>query len=164
MCASSMPASREPGRGDDGTQLYTALDRALADVPRQRLAGVVMITDGEVHDMPPAAAASLAARRAAARAARPGTRARPTAASSSTQAPSFGLVGKEVPLTLRVEDLPEPQASAGGRAQARLTWRKDGGAPHPRWCRSAATCSWRSRSTMAGRTCSNSRSSRGRTS
>jgi hypothetical protein len=52
------------------------------------------------------------------------------------QAPSFGLVGKEMALTIRVEDLPEPPApkaaSPGGppERQARLTWRKDGGAPH----------------------------------
>ncbi len=44
------------------------------------------------------------------------------------QAPSFGLVGKELPLTVRVEDLPaDPKKPAAG--QARLTWRKDGGAP-----------------------------------
>jgi hypothetical protein len=38
---------------DDGTRLYTALNRAVADVPRERVAGAVMITDGEVHDVPP---------------------------------------------------------------------------------------------------------------
>ena len=38
---------------DEGTRLYTALTRGLADVPRQRIAGAVMITDGEIHDMPP---------------------------------------------------------------------------------------------------------------
>src|SRR5207247_6955656 len=47
------------------------------------------------------------------------------------QAPSFGLVGKELPLTIRVEDLPEqPPGTAGApERQARLTWRKDGAAP-----------------------------------
>src|SRR5438445_390956 len=46
-------------------------------------------------------------------------------------APSFGLVGKELPLTIRVEDLPEPPPGTAGapERQARLTWRKDGGAP-----------------------------------
>src|SRR6202022_2652341 len=42
----------QPGAGDDGTCLFTALTRAMSDVPRQRLAGVVMITDGQVHDVP----------------------------------------------------------------------------------------------------------------
>jgi hypothetical protein len=44
------------------------------------------------------------------------------------KAPSFGLVGKEMPLTIRVEDLPAPPSGAPER-QARVTWRKDGAAP-----------------------------------
>ena len=42
----------QPGAGDDGTRLFKALDRAMSEVPRQRLAGIVMITDGQVHDVP----------------------------------------------------------------------------------------------------------------
>ncbi|MDE1173810.1 MAG: hypothetical protein PW790_09095 [Parvibaculaceae bacterium] len=38
--------------GADGTRLFGPLENALADVPRERLAGVIMITDGEVHDVP----------------------------------------------------------------------------------------------------------------
>ncbi|MGB0085240.1 MAG: hypothetical protein WBP94_07715 [Rhodomicrobiaceae bacterium] len=34
------------------TTLFADLDRALSDVPSERLAGVVMITDGEIHDVP----------------------------------------------------------------------------------------------------------------
>ncbi len=41
----------------DGTMLFTDLGKALADVPPDRLAGVIMITDGEVHDVPGSAAA-----------------------------------------------------------------------------------------------------------
>ncbi|MGZ5849098.1 MAG: hypothetical protein ACXWJ4_03860 [Methyloceanibacter sp.] len=41
----------------DGTMLFTDLSKALADVPPDRLAGVIMITDGEVHDVPGSAAA-----------------------------------------------------------------------------------------------------------
>ena len=84
---------------DNGTQLFTALTRALADVPRQRLAGV-----GDDHRRRGARRAAgdaiaLGLRRAAARAAHRPARTRPTAASSSTQAPSFGLVGKELSST-----------------------------------------------------------------
>ena len=35
-----------------GTELFAPLKRALADIPRRRLAGVMMITDGQVHDIP----------------------------------------------------------------------------------------------------------------
>jgi hypothetical protein len=40
----------------DGTMLFTDLAQALADVPPDRLAGAIMITDGEVHDVPASAA------------------------------------------------------------------------------------------------------------
>jgi hypothetical protein len=37
---------------DNGTQLFSALDNTLADVPPERVAGAIAITDGEVHDAP----------------------------------------------------------------------------------------------------------------
>jgi hypothetical protein len=40
----------------DGTMLFTDLSQALSDVPPDRLAGVLLITDGEVHDVPASAA------------------------------------------------------------------------------------------------------------
>ncbi len=38
--------------GDNGTELFAATDEALAEIPAGRLAGVIAITDGEVHDKP----------------------------------------------------------------------------------------------------------------
>lgn len=37
---------------DEGTLAFEVLNRALADIPPDRFAGAVMITDGEVHDAP----------------------------------------------------------------------------------------------------------------
>jgi hypothetical protein len=37
---------------DDGTKLFSALSSTLADVPPDRIAGAIMITDGRVHDVP----------------------------------------------------------------------------------------------------------------
>lgn len=34
------------------TALFTDLNRALSDIPAERLAGVIMVTDGQVHDVP----------------------------------------------------------------------------------------------------------------
>jgi hypothetical protein len=34
------------------TTLFADLDQALSDVPSERLAGIVMVTDGQVHDVP----------------------------------------------------------------------------------------------------------------
>ena len=39
----------------DGTMLFTDLATALADVPPDRLAGALLITEGEVHDVPASA-------------------------------------------------------------------------------------------------------------
>jgi hypothetical protein len=113
------------GLADNGTQLYTALTRALADVPRQRIAGAIMITDGEVHDVPPA---DRLAFDAPLHALLTGERGEADRRLVVKDAPSFGLVGKELELTVRVEDLPE----GGENDQARLTLRKDGGAPTSR--------------------------------
>ena len=37
---------------NNGTQAFQALNNALADVPPSRVAGAIMLTDGEVHDAP----------------------------------------------------------------------------------------------------------------
>src|SRR6516164_7950022 len=45
----------EAGHADgetDGTRLFTALSSALSDVPHDRVAGAIFITDGRVHDVP----------------------------------------------------------------------------------------------------------------
>jgi len=42
----------EAVRGEDGTNLFDAVFRALAEAPRRRLAAVVTITDGRIHDTP----------------------------------------------------------------------------------------------------------------
>jgi hypothetical protein len=126
----------QPGAGDDGTRLFTALTRALSDVPRQRLAGVVMITDGQVHDVPAgdakAAAETIGAPLHVLLSGLPDEGDRRLVVA---QAPSFGLVGKDLQLKIRVEDLPEkpgdkPEAARGAaQGQAVVTWRKDGGPP-----------------------------------
>ncbi len=50
----------EAGQSDgetDGTRLFSALGSALADVPSDRVAGAIIVTDGRVHDVPAEAAA-----------------------------------------------------------------------------------------------------------
>ena len=50
-------AARPVDGATSGTQLFAELNRALANTPPDRLAGVIMITDGQVHDIPKSAAA-----------------------------------------------------------------------------------------------------------
>ena len=46
--SSSKPTGEQPA----GTNLFADLNSALANTPPDRLAGVIMITDGQVHDVP----------------------------------------------------------------------------------------------------------------
>ena len=73
-------------------------------MPRQRVAGAIMITDGEVHDMPPPSRLAFDAPLHVLLTGQPGEADRRLVVKD---APSFGIVGKEVQLTMRVEDLPE---------------------------------------------------------
>src|SRR3954453_3066553 len=111
----------EAGQADgetDGTRLFSALGAALADVPPDRVAGAVFITDGRVHDVP-AEAAQLGfnAPVHALITGRPGERDRRI---QLITAPRFGIVGQSQTVVLRVED----QGAAPGAVQ--LTIRRDG--------------------------------------
>lgn len=52
---------REVGGSEAGTQLYSALEQTLADVPPERIGASILITDGQIVDAPrdPKAAAEL---------------------------------------------------------------------------------------------------------
>jgi hypothetical protein len=49
-------SSKPTGETASGTNLFADLNSALANTPPDRLAGVIMITDGQVHDVPKSAA------------------------------------------------------------------------------------------------------------
>ena len=107
-----------PEAGHDGTALFAAIDRALADIPRARLSGIVALTDGQVHDIPAAPPAGPIHVLIPAKGEETDRRLR------IIEAPSFGVVGKDVTLRVAVDDLGAPP---GGTA--RLTLRRDGEAP-----------------------------------
>ncbi|MGU3540131.1 hypothetical protein [Methylobacterium sp. A54F] len=109
-----VPDARE---GDDGTKLFTALSQALADVPPERLAGVVMLTDGVVHDIPASLAAlGIKAPLHVLVTGHPDERDRQI---KLLEAPRFGIVGKD--LTIRAEVM-----ERGGTGTATVTVRRDG--------------------------------------
>ena len=109
------------GIDDTGTRLMTALSQALSEEPQARIAGMVLITDGRIHDLP-AAPASFPAplhvmltgheedwdRRLVVQ-----------------NAPAFAILGEPVTLTLRVED----QGAAPRTSFVDLKISIDGGAP-----------------------------------
>jgi len=93
---------------DEGTKLFAALNLALTDLPRHRLAGVVMLTDGQVHDVPELSAAAdlTSVPIHGLLSGNPSERDRRLVI---VNAPTFGMVNQPLTLTLRVED---PAASA----------------------------------------------------
>ena len=120
-----------PEGGNTGTNLFAAIDHALADIPRTRFAGTILITDGQVHDAPSAdpAGADPAGKSLANT---PLNVLIPAAGEETDrrlrviEAPSYGLVGKSVALRAIVEDLgPRAGGQSPGRS-ARLTIRRDG--------------------------------------
>ena len=109
-----------PEAGNQGTRLWSAMDRALAEIPRARLAGVIALTDGQVHDIPPAPALDAPVHLLL-----PGRPGEVDRRIRVVEAPGFGIVGRQVELRVVVEDL--GATSQGGAA--RLSIRRDGGAP-----------------------------------
>jgi hypothetical protein len=111
----------EAGQADgetDGTRLFTALTSALADVPSDRVAGVVMITDGRVHDVPAdAGALGFAAPVHALITGHKDERDRRVALIA---APRFGIVGQPQTVTFEVEDHGADEKTAD------VTVRRDG--------------------------------------
>jgi hypothetical protein len=114
---------RDESAIDSGTELFKALDKAVGEIPRQRFAGAVMITDGQVHDAPDAKAATILAGQLSAplHALLTGARDEADRRLTVVDAPSYGLVGKPLNLTVRVDDLPGPSQGETG-----LTLRRDG--------------------------------------
>jgi hypothetical protein len=104
---------------EDGTRLFSTLERALADVPRQRLAGIIMITDGQVHDAP--VAGRMINGIGPLHVLLSGRKNELDRRLAIENAPGFGLIGKPLQMTVRVED-----GSAGGTA--RVTIKRDGAA------------------------------------
>ncbi len=108
------------GDGDganDGTRLFEALNATLADVPAERVAGALFITDGIVHDMP--AAAQALGLKAPLHALITGREAEVDRRVTLLDSPRFGIVGKNVTIKLRIDE-------KNGSGTSRIIVRRDG--------------------------------------
>ena len=101
---------------DNGTQLFAALDSALADVPPERVAGAILITDGEVHD-----ASRKSGLRAPLQALIAGRKDERDRKLTVVDAARFAIVGQDGDIVLRVDDF-----GAGGGDTAAVDVRVDG--------------------------------------
>lgn len=99
------------GDGGEGTRAFSALEQALADVPRERVAGAIFITDGEIHDVPKSA--GTLGFDAPVHGLIVGRKNEKDRRLTILEAPRFGIVNEPVKLALRVDDT--NAASADGK-------------------------------------------------
>jgi hypothetical protein len=96
-----------------GTRLIEAMRSALVEVPPERLAGVILLTDGQVHDVPAALPPELGG--APLHALIAGKKGEKDRLIVIEQSPRFGVVGRQVTAKFRVED------PSGGTAPVTLS-------------------------------------------
>lgn len=110
------PASENADR-DEGTKLFSALTLALSDLPRHRLAGSILVTDGQVHDLPGDMAAAQDVTGAPVHVLLTGQPNERDRRLVVRNAPTFGMVNQDLSVTLRVDDT---GAAANETAQLRF--------------------------------------------
>ncbi len=100
-----------PEEGSQGTQLFSAINSALGDIPPDQLAGVIALSDGQAADIPAKPAFSA-----------PFHLLLPARGEETDRrlrlidAPRYGVVGSTVTLRYKVEDLGPSPAPAGATA------------------------------------------------
>ncbi len=105
----------------DGTNLFSALERNLIDMPSERIAGAILITDGQIHDVPEQP--STLGFDAPLHALITGKRNERDRKLTVERAPRYGIVGEPLSLTVRVDDFSD---QADTTLQANLIVRIDG--------------------------------------
>jgi hypothetical protein len=84
----------------DGTRLFAALNRTVADIPKDRFAGAFVITDGQVHDVPQ----NLATLAGPIHSLLTGSKTESDRRIVIDRSPRFGIVGQEQTVQFHVED------------------------------------------------------------
>ncbi|PJK31385.1 hypothetical protein [Minwuia thermotolerans] len=111
-------AGPRAGGPPDGTMLVDAARRAMEGVPGDRLAGVVMITDGQVHDLPEEGDANLFG--APLHVLLTGEEDELDRRIEIASAPAFAIVGQQATAAIVVHD------GSGASQFARVAIRRDG--------------------------------------
>lgn len=108
--------------GDGGTLLMRSLAEALAEEPLGRIAGILFLTDGRLHDVE--AAPDFPAPAHVLLTGKPGDWDRRLVVRN---APAFAILGEPVSLTLRIEDQGDAPQGVGGNVPLEIA--VDGGPP-----------------------------------
>ncbi|MCH9766064.1 MAG: hypothetical protein K0U34_08750, partial [Alphaproteobacteria bacterium] len=110
--------ARPADGGPRGTQLFQDLNAALKDTPPDRLAGVIFISDGQVHDVPKSTAAlGFDAPVHALLTGRPKEFDRRI---EVLKAPRYGIVGQTRTISLQVRQAPLTQTNSGSPIALRV--------------------------------------------
>ncbi len=105
-------SSRPSDNARSGTNVFGDLNQALADTPPDRLAGVIMITDGQVHDVPgQVKELGFNAPVHALLTGRPNEFDRRI---ELIKAPRYGIVGQSRDIELRIKEAGKPPSSRNG--------------------------------------------------
>ena len=110
------------GPAEDKTRMFSAVEEGLADIPRERLAGVVVITDGQLHDAPGPQLLPAGVPLHGLLTGEPGERDRRL---RIDEAPAYGIVGGTVNLTYSVVDQAAP-AEGGQPTRVKVAFRING--------------------------------------
>jgi len=100
---------------EDHTALFSALESAQSEVTVNRLAGAFLVTDGQVHDIPENLSGAVATD-GPVHTILTGAPGETERRISILESPAFGLVGDEIAITVRIDDMPGSQ-SAGANVQ-----------------------------------------------
>ncbi len=104
------------------TRLFSKIDEALADIPAGRRAGVILLTDGQIHDAPQDS--QRLADYGPVHALLSGEKHERDRRLALLEAPSYGIVGQKVTLRYRIED-----NDPGSEDHAAITIKQDNAQP-----------------------------------
>ena len=93
----------------DGTRVFAALQRIMADVPPERFGGAFIVSDGQVHDMPVGDA--LTKLRGPLHVLLSGSKSETDRRVAISKSPRFAITGQEQLVTYSVEEQPEGTAA-----------------------------------------------------
>ena len=103
---------------DGGTKLFTALKDNLIDVPPERIAGAVIITDGQIHDVPQDLRAIGID--APVHVLLSGEKKEQDRKLTIETAPRYGIVGETIAITVKVDDFVGNESNARKIADVKI--------------------------------------------
>ncbi|GJL84403.1 MAG: hypothetical protein DHS20C02_01780 [Micavibrio sp.] len=113
------PSSKEIQKD---TRLFDALDLAMSDVPQKRRAGVIFLTDGQIHDVPQDSA--LFEKYGPVHGLLTGDKRERDRQLVILKAPAYGIVGQKISIQYKVED-----TDSASQSNATVTLKRHDGKP-----------------------------------